>query len=280
MSVFTRILLFILCISTHAALAAEPIAEMIEISDKSYTKIELTQEPRESVSILRTAQKIVGLVQEKSYSLLNWNTYSRSRPIEVVKYDRKEHFGRWISDPSNETCYNTRALVLIRDSSRQVTFSDDDKCSVESGFWRDDYTGKAFTKREEIQIDHFVPLKNAYVSGAHRWSFKARCLYANFMGNRFHLKAVNATQNMKKSDRGPEGYMPPNKNYACDYLKTWLTIKFLWGLTMNDDEKNSIYQMVRANRCRLSDFTISAREILKQNRYTQDNIDICESIRN
>ncbi|MBY0453165.1 MAG: hypothetical protein K2P92_09025, partial [Bdellovibrionaceae bacterium] len=135
-----------------------------------------------SISILHSAETIIEKVKSKYYSLLSWRTYKRSKPTFVPKYKRVEQFGRWINDPNDDVCYNTRALVLMRDSHKDVTFADTDKCNVITGQWKDDYTGQTFTAREDIQIDHLVPLKNAYVSGAYKWSFKARCLYANFLG--------------------------------------------------------------------------------------------------
>jgi hypothetical protein len=217
-------------------------------------------------------------VKSKYYSLLNWKTYSRSQPTVVPKYKRIEQFGRWINDPNDDFCYNTRALVLIRDSKKDVTFDETDKCNVISGRWKDDYTGQTFTTHEDIQIDHFVPLKNAYLSGAYKWSFKARCLYANYLGYKFHLKSVNASQNMKKGDKGPDRYMPPNNEYTCPYLKNWLTVKFLWGLRMTESEATAITQLMKDNHCRTSEYRISGADILKQKKYVTDHIDLCEDV--
>ena len=147
-----------------------------------------------------------------------------------------------------------------------------------SGSWHDDYTGQTFTKREDIQIDHVVPLKNTYISGAYRWNFRARCLYANYLGYDFHLKSVNGSQNMKKGDRSPDKYMPPNTEFVCKYLKDWLSIKFLWGLRMTEAEAAYINSALRDNKCNLANFKMSAREILKQNEYANENEDLCAAI--
>lgn len=217
-------------------------------------------------------------IQNKYYSLLSWKIYARNKPTFVPKYKRIEQFGRWINDPSDDVCYNTRAIVLMRDSNKDVTFADTDKCNVIRGEWKDDYTGQTFTVREDIQIDHLVPLKNAYVSGAYKWSFKARCLYANFLGYKFHLKSVNASQNMKKGDKGPDRYMPPNAEYTCPYIKNWLTVKFLWGLRMTVSEATAINSLLKEAHCKLSDYKISGADIKKQNQYVADHIDLCEAV--
>ncbi len=231
-----------------------------------------------TTSTLGAGENILKILKSKYFSLLSWKTYNRSQPTLVPKYKRVEQFGRWINDPNDDVCYNTRALVLMRDSNQDVTFADANKCNVISGNWNDDYTGQTFTKREDIQIDHFVPLKNAYVSGAYNWSFKMRCLYANFLGYRFHLKSVNASQNMIKGDKGPDHYMPPNAAYACPYIKNWLTVKFLWGLSMTESEAATITQLLHDNNCKLSGYKISAADILKQKKFVTEHIDLCNAV--
>ncbi len=283
MKLFLRILLFTLCIYNGPVFALEsPVlqttADDFEVLENAYVQIEIPAEVPTRISILQSFEKIAALVQEKYYSLLNWNSYERTRALKVPKYKREEQFGHWINAPDDGTCYNTRAVVLIRDSNKEVTFADNNKCSVVTGNWQDDYTGETFTKREEIQIDHVVPLKNAYISGAYRWSFKGRCLYANYLGYDFHLKSVNGSQNMKKGDRSPDKYMPPNTEYACSYLKSWLSIKFLWGMRMTDAEASYISTALRENKCNLATFKMSAREILRQNEFANENSELCAAI--
>ncbi len=274
-----RILILLICISTELTLAA-PIdtVEPTEALENTYVQLEINSDYTASISILKTAEKIIQNLKNKYYSLLNWKSYTRKNVLNIPKYKRIDQFGRWINDPNDDVCYNTRALVLIRDSNQQVVFSDNNKCSVVEGVWKDDYTGLTFTKREEIQIDHFVPLKNAYISGAYKWNFKARCLYANFLGNRFHLKSVNANQNMKKSDKAPDKYMPPNADYACRYIKNWLSVKFLWGLRMTSSESQAIYQLLRDNKCTLSDYKMSATDIIKQNQFVSEHSELCAEV--
>ena len=45
---------------------------------------------------------------------------------------------------------------------------------VKSGFWLDPYSGKFFSKASKLDIDHIVPLKNAYEFGAEIWSKKSK----------------------------------------------------------------------------------------------------------
>jgi hypothetical protein len=283
MLVVIRILLFTFCItsinSQAMATSSQAVGENFEVLESTYVQIEIpTRDQPSTISILRTFDKIYNLIEEKYYSLLNWKMYHRGGELKVPNYDRKGQFGTWINNPNDNNCYNTRALVLIRDSDKRVTFEVEDNCIVSTGLWKDDYTGQAFTKREDIQIDHFVPLKNAYMSGAYRWGQQARCLYANYMGNSFHLKAVNGTENMRKSDKSPDKYIPPNKEYTCTYLKNWLSVKFLWGLRMTTAEAKAIQTALKENNCNLRNFNMSANDILNQNRFANKNIDVCDEI--
>ncbi len=283
MKLFLRMLIFILCIYTAPSFALETTPsltqpEEFEVLENAYAQIEIPTQFPTRISLLQSIERLMNLVREKYYSLLNWNSYTRTRTLQIPKYRREEQFGRWINDPDDGTCFNTRAIVLMRDSKKEVSFADNNKCNVMTGSWNDDYTGETFTKREDIQIDHFVALKNAYISGAYRWNFKARCLYANYLGNDFHLKSVNASQNMRKGDRAPDKYMPPNTEYTCRYLKNWLSVKFLWGMRMTAPEATFIYEALREQKCNLGNFKISAREILRQNAFAHENSELCEAL--
>src|SRR5690606_36654672 len=153
--------------------------------------------------------------------------------------------------PTDNICMNTRARVLVRDSQSPVTFRGNRDCVVDSGLWNEPYTGEQVTSSRQIQIDHMVPLKNAYVSGAWRWDYKTRCLYANFMGYRYHLVSSDAKQNMSKGDLGPDGYLPPNIAYRCQYLKNWLAVQLIWGLSLTLTEAQAIHDTVYALGCNL-----------------------------
>ncbi len=296
MKLILRMLLFVLCIhgfsigkvfadETRSGFSLQPLNPTqppqivpVETLDKNYVSIEATSDTSISFSILKSFEIIVKIIQDKSYTLLNWKTYSRSGSLEIVNYDRKLQFGRWINDPNDDTCFNTRAKVLLRDSIKEVIFKDHDHCKVESGYWPDPYTNQMYLSAKEIQIDHFVPLKNAYISGAYNWSFKARCLYANYLGLDYHLLSVNGHQNMKKGDKSPEKYLPPNTDYICTYIKNWLSIKFLWGLKMSETEASAISQSVKDNNCNLHKFRMSQHEIFTQSKFVRENIDLCEKI--
>ncbi|MEK6627129.1 MAG: DUF1524 domain-containing protein [Bdellovibrionota bacterium] len=287
MKLFFRILLFSLCIITGAAslslaneIPSTQDSSKYEMLEKNYVKLEISEvKTGVDISILKPLSSLLKTLTTKYYSLLNWTQRIRHANLQIENYDRILNFGRWINDTNDDTCFNTRALVLIRDSAnKDVEFKDNNHCSVATGKWNDAYTGKTFKSSEDIQIDHFVPLKNAYLSGAHKWSFKTRCLYANFLGSNYHLLSVNSTENMRKGDRAPDHYIPPSTEYTCTYIKNWLSIKFLWGLKMTVPEAAAITTFIKDNHCNARSLYISSHEIQRQSKFLKENIDLCEKL--
>lgn len=194
-------------------------------------------------------------------------------PLPAKDYDRDSQFGEWIR-PIKSSCLNTRGVVLQRDSS--VGVSTNSNCTVTAGQWYDPYTNKNYTDADDIQIDHVVALKNAYMTGAHAWTDAKRCLYANYLGNDFHLLSVNGPENMRKSDKSPLEWTPPNKSFICDYLRHWLEIKFIWELKLTPREVAAIENQLKENQCSTEDMTVSAAEIQANRRYMEANKNLCQ----
>lgn len=208
-------------------------------------------------------------------NLLKWALHNEPLGSPIEKYSRKNQFGRWINDPNDDTCMNTRAMVLVRDSASDVTFKNEKHCVVESGQWHDPYANQELSSAKEIQIDHLVPLKNAYISGAADWDFNRCCLYANYMNFKPHLVAANAHENMSKGDRGPERYLPPNESYRCEYVRNWLAVKTIWRLKMNRDEVQTIQNIVATYGCDLGSFKMSLDGLAHQREFIESHLDFC-----
>lgn len=209
------------------------------------------------------------------FELMQFEEYSGQMPNPDEPYKREKHFGRWIRDPRTpKDCRNIRSKVLERDSLGPVQMTNDG-CVVIRGEWLDPYGGRTYTDSRDIQIDHFVPLKNAYISGGYRWSRQEKCLYANYMGNDFHLIAVDGVENNQKSDSTPEKYLPSQKSYRCQYLSQWLKVKLIWSLALSQSEVDSIRRLVKENQCQQQDFKYHRVELHQQRRFRQQNLDLC-----
>lgn len=71
---------------------------------------------------------------------------------------------------------NTREYVLRRDGTNVVT---NNACESTSGSWYSDYDGATWTAASDVDIDHIVPLREAWVSGARDWTASRRQDFAN-----------------------------------------------------------------------------------------------------
>ena len=144
------------------------------------------------------------------------------------EYNRDD-WGGWIDEDGDGL--NTRHEVLAEESLIKPIVSNN---KVVSGKWFDKYTGKYFTNPSDLDIDHLVPLKNAYISGASNWSKKKKSIYYNYLKYDNHLIAVSKSANRNKSDKSPVDWLPPNKDYQCEYVREWFKIKTAWGLTIEE----------------------------------------------
>lgn len=204
--------------------------------------------------------------------LLHFDHIQKPLPLPTEKYNRQKQFGGWIHFANDTSCLDTRGLVLQRDSISETVVAN---CRVASGDWLDPYTDKKYISASDIQIDHVVPLKHAYMTGAFEWDNKKRCQYANYLGNHFHLLSVNGSENMRKGDSSPRAYLPPNQKFTCQYIKDWLEIKYIWSLRLTPTESQSILQITEQEHCQKKDFSIQQSEIIEQKKYMKDHENIC-----
>jgi hypothetical protein len=209
-------------------------------------------------------------------NLLKWNENPQDPPAPTERYSRLHHFGEWITlHETDNDCIDVRNRVLMRDSSTPFEMRTKNPCKVGVGTWYDPYSGTTFQNSTEVQIDHFVPLKDTYINGAWNWNYQTRCVYGNYLGYKDHLKPVSSTENMVKSDNSPAEYMPPNSAYRCDYLKTWLSIKLIWRLSMQREEAQKIKQLIEEENCDTSQFTFSVEELRNQRQTIQSMLSVC-----
>lgn len=215
----------------------------------------------------------------KALSLLtymNANIQDNANTNSIPKYNRLKQFGGWVHQDATKSCYDTRENVLARDEDSSVPLKySKGGCTIQSGLWHDPYTGTDFTEAAQLQIDHVVPLKAAYYSGAYRWSPAMRCNFANYLGNDFHLASVSGHENMSKGDRGPDGYLPPDHKDRCTYISNWMKIKTIWQLTATTAEVNAIKDVIAQERCDARLLNIEQSELSKQRAKAKSPIAEC-----
>jgi hypothetical protein len=153
-------------------------------------------------------------------------------------YDRLAQFGDW-ADPDGNGC-DARNDILARDLTGDVV---DDGCRVLSGILEDPYTGRtiAFERgpltSADVQIDHVVALKDAWVSGADRLAPDERTALAN---DPLNLRAVDGPTNGEKSASDAAEWLPPNESFRCEYVATQIAVKTRYELVVTAPERDAM----------------------------------------
>ncbi|HEX5595409.1 MAG TPA: HNH endonuclease family protein [Micromonosporaceae bacterium] len=166
-------------------------------------------------------------------ALLDQLTVASSGSMSGYKRDRFPHW-----DKTGVNC-NVRDSVLERDGEDLQI----DRCDVVGGRWVSLYDNVVLTDPLKVDIDHMVPLANAWRSGANEWDNDRRGEFANDL-TRPQLIAVSASSNRSKGDQDPSQWKPPNRDYWCQYAQDWITVKHHWQLSVTIDEKAALADML------------------------------------
>ena len=152
-------------------------------------------------------------------------------------YDR-DLFEHWVD--ADHDCQDTREEVLVAESRVPI-----DGCTVTTGEWFSWYDRETWTQASDVDIDHLVPLKEAWDSGAGRWDADTRERYANDLGDPRTLVAVTDNVNQSKGDRDVAEWLPDFG--VCRYVRQWVAVKLRWSLTVDAAERATLRD--RARHC-------------------------------
>ncbi len=145
---------------------------------------------------------------------------------------------------------DTRNFILIRDL-KNITYRSSPACTVATGTLRDPYTAttihfvRGVSTSLAVQIDHVVPLSDAWQKGAQKLTYATRMAFAN---DPLNLLAVDGPTNGAKSDSDAASWLPPNKSYWCPYVARQVAVKAKYKLWMTSAEKTRISQIL-TTRC-------------------------------
>ncbi|WP_328978418.1 HNH endonuclease family protein [Streptomyces canus] len=154
---------------------------------------------------------------------------------ERTGYERTK-FRHWI-DADRDGC-STRAEVLLAEA---VTAPEQSAgCQLTGGSWYSPYDDTYFTAARALDIDHLVPLAEAWDSGASTWTAAERQAYANDLDDARALIAVSAASNRSKADQDPTTWQPSATGYHCTYATDWVAIKTRWSLAVDPAEQTAI----------------------------------------
>jgi Protein of unknown function (DUF1524) len=192
-----------------------------------------------SIALVSPASATPPNIPSKATAQAELNALTVAAEGSTSGYSR-DLFPHWIT--ISGSC-NTRETVLRRDGSGVTV---DSACRPISGSWFSPYDGATWTNPSDVDIDHIVPLAEAWRSGANAWTTSRRQSFANDL-TRPQLIAVTDNVNQAKGDQDPSTWQPPRTAYRCTYAKMWIHTKSYWGLRLQSSEKSALQGML--NTC-------------------------------
>lgn len=163
-------------------------------------------------------------------------------------YARSQFGERWTDDNDDVWGHNgcdTRNDILRRDLAGVVLRSGG--CRVSSGVLVDPYTGATVHfvggpgTSSQVQIDHVVPLANAWQTGAQQWTERRRRDFAN---DPLELLATEGDVNDAKGDGDAATWLPPNKAFRCAYAARMVAVKLTWRLWVTPAEHDALARIL------------------------------------
>ncbi|KAI0273680.1 hypothetical protein BC834DRAFT_222132 [Gloeopeniophorella convolvens] len=168
----------------------------------------------------------------------------RALPTPVSVSTAKEYLGELtVAVDSNSPAY-ARDLFKTWDTisgncDTRENVVTNSACSPTSGHWVSPYDNVPTDLASDLDIDHLVPLKEAWLSGARNWTPAQREAYANDL-TRPQLVAITDNLNESKGDKDVAQWMPPLASFHCEYVRAWITVKHYYKLTIDSAEKTAL----------------------------------------
>ncbi|MEU1375085.1 HNH endonuclease family protein [Streptomyces triculaminicus] len=168
------------------------------------------------------------------------------RELDVRAFDSKgferTRFGGkscWVLHGADKC--STRELALKALSETPATLQGN--CKVVGGRWHSAYDNMTLTNPLRVDIDHIVPLRVAWGSGARDWPEHKRRAFANDLSGSPQLIAVSTWSNREKGDKMPDKWLP--KGHECAYGRAWIGVKDYYGLSVTSAEKSRLEEVLR-----------------------------------
>jgi hypothetical protein len=158
----------------------------------------------------------------------------------MTGYSRAKFGPAW---PSLHGC-DARNLVLHRDLTTTVLRTGG--CVVLTGVLLSPYTKGVIhfvrgPQSAQVQIDHVVPLGDAWQTGAQSWTAAKRETFAN---DPLELLAVDGSSNEAKGDSDAASWLPPNKGFRCEYAGIQVRVKAKYVLWVTQAEHDALARLI------------------------------------
>ncbi|MCT9626544.1 HNH endonuclease [Pseudarthrobacter equi] len=154
----------------------------------------------------------------------------------------RDEFGPAWADTDRNGC-DTRNDILSRDLTGETFKAGTHDCVVMTGTLADKYTGATINfvrgqnTSSDVQIDHIVPLSDAWQKGAQQLSADQRKQLANDPQN---LMAADGPTNSAKGDKDAATWLPPNKAFRCEYVARQTAVKGKYTLWVTQAEHDAM----------------------------------------
>jgi len=136
----------------------------------------------------------------------------------------------------------TRSEILLRDSTEEVqTEYRNGRSYIDTGAWLSPLDGTSYSYSSDVEVDHLVPLKEAWDSGAWRWSSGALRQFANDLEYPT-LIVISISMNRSKGERDFAEWTPVHAK--CWYAQMWILVKFRWNLAIDALEKDALFEVL------------------------------------
>ena len=168
-------------------------------------------------------------------------------------YDR-DRFDHWTD--ADGDCLDTRDEVLRQESRVPASGP---ACDISTGRWLSYYDHARWTDDDDVDIDHLVPLAEAWDSGARRWNDGTRRRLANDLRDGRALVAVTDDVNQSKGDQDVAEWLPPRRGEHCRYVRQWVAVKVRWSLRVDRPERRALRR--EAADCRNRVLTVRTARI-------------------
>ncbi|MFE7935569.1 HNH endonuclease family protein [Streptomyces sp. NPDC057456] len=149
---------------------------------------------------------------------------------------------------------DTRKEVIL--SEAKLAPETGARCALTGGRWFSEYDQVWVTAASSLDVDHMVPLAEAWDSGASAWTAARREAYANDQGAPASLIAVSGSSNRSKSDKDPADWLPVDA-YRCEYGGAWGATKLRWQLPADPAERDALTRLAEA----CPDTTVSYEQV-------------------
>ncbi|WP_420611100.1 HNH endonuclease family protein [Candidatus Poriferisodalis sp.] len=217
-------------VATAAAPESEPIADSGSSAAGSQVLPPVTfpeasiRDPEAEATDLERRRSVIGLFER-----LRVEAEHRSG------YDRDAVFGGWLYSGG----MSTRERVLAAER-------------LADGSWHSAYDNLVVADASKLDIDHLVPLAEAWESGGYAWTAATWRRFGNDLDDPRSLIAVTASTNRSKGAGDPADWLPPRTQYRCRYAADWVAVKTRWELSVDRREQAAIETLI--DGCTGADF--------------------------